>query len=262
MVDELERDALLGVHGRNAAIAGEGVVGLRLCREVHELEADVDHVAASGIAIGGLDIDAHDHARDGSVHVGDVQVLAAGAGDGRHLGVGTALHRGDSVNKVGVGKPAREGRGGRVAEPFGTDAVTHVSVAVDEREHEVEAERLLASGRRAPGVHQGLDGVFVLHALRLQRRLIGDEAREDERARKVNCLAEFHGVAFYATKKAATAWGRAAFKASRCGGANLRPIGLLGGKHAAIAPRGRLRLLAVPITDGAVADALVVTLNP
>ena len=180
-------------------------MGLRLCSEVHELEADVDHVAAGGVAIGGLDIDAHDHARDGSVHVSDVQVLEARSGDGRHLGVGTALHRGDGVDKVGVGKLAREGRGGRVAEFFGADAVAHVSVAVDEREHEVEAERLLAGGRRAPGVHQRLDGVLVLHALRLKRRLVRDEARKDERARKVDCLAEFHGVAFYATKKAATA---------------------------------------------------------
>ena len=99
-MDELERHALLGVHGGYAAVAGEGVVGLGLRGEVHELEADVDHIAAGGVAVGRLDVDAHDHAGDRRVHIGDVQVLERGAGLSGDLGVGAVLHRGDGVDEV------------------------------------------------------------------------------------------------------------------------------------------------------------------
>ena len=73
----------------------DGVAG-----ELHDLPAHVDDIAALGCAAGGLDVDAHDHARDRRVHIGDVQVLERGAGLSGDLGVGAVLHRGDGVDEV------------------------------------------------------------------------------------------------------------------------------------------------------------------
>ena len=71
VVDLGEGHPLLGVHLGHAAVGGIGVGGLCRGREVHELQAHVDHIAAVGLAVRGLEVDAHHGAPHRRVDVGD-----------------------------------------------------------------------------------------------------------------------------------------------------------------------------------------------
>ena len=192
LVDVRQRHALLGVQLGQAEVAGEGVVGAGVRPHGHELEAHVDDVAARGVAVGGLDVDAHDHAGDRGVHPRNVEVARVGAGEGRDLRVRAMLQDRHGMDEVGAGQAARQARCRDVAELLDAKAVADVAVAVGERAHEVVREGLAARRGLRPGGAQDAEGLLVPGALRGERRVVGEKSREDEGARALYGLAEIH----------------------------------------------------------------------
>ena len=130
VVDELQRHALLGVHGGDAAEGGEGVVRLGAGLDLHELKANVDDVAAARVAVGCLDVDAHDQARDFLLHVGHVKIGRLGTGHAGDLGRVAMLQGSHAAHQVVhrelAGKAGRRG----VAQLVGANLVTQGLVTV------------------------------------------------------------------------------------------------------------------------------------
>ena len=161
----------------------------------HELEAHVDDVAARRVTVGGLDVYAHDHARDRCVHIGHVEVGGALAGKGRDLLDGAVLQRGAGPHEVRLGELARQvGAAGVAQAPYAV-AVADVAVAVRQGHDEVVAKGLMVGLGRRPGVAQDGQGLLVLGALRGERGVVGEKPREDEGARALYCLAQIHVAA-------------------------------------------------------------------
>ena len=192
LVDVRERHALLGIELRETEVGGKRVVGLGVRAHGHELQTHVDDVAARGVAVGGLDVDAHDHARYRRVHPCNVEVTRVRPGERRHLGVGLVLQDGDGVDELGVREAAGERRGADVAELLDSVAVADVTVAVRERPDQLKRARLLARRRVLPGSDQRGERVLVSRALRGERRVVNEKPGEHESARALDCLAQIH----------------------------------------------------------------------
>ena len=187
-----EGNALLAIEVGNAEVGAEGVVRLGVGRHAHELQAHVDYVAAGRLARGGLDVDAHDQARDGCLDVGDVQVVEGGPARAGDLGGVAVLQGGHATDQVVVGQASRQARAGRVAQAVGAERVAGGAVAVGTAANQVEREGLGARLRLPPGVGQKRDRLLVGHAVGREGRVVGDEAGEAEGARVLDCLAQVH----------------------------------------------------------------------
>ena len=116
VMDFGERNTGLAVDLGQAAIVGLGIVRGRIARELHDLPAYVDDIAAFGRAPGRFDIDAEHRALDGLARESDAKRLAVSVDLAHDSGGAAALHLADGGAGVCVGQASSKHGGWLVAQ--------------------------------------------------------------------------------------------------------------------------------------------------